>query len=172
MELEKVLKERFSVRKYKEDKVEQEQLDKILEAGRIAPTAKNNQPQRIYVLKSQEALEKLDSVCRMRFGAPIVLMVCCDMNEVHYLPYEEGYNTSEMDCSIVCTQMMLEAYNIGVDSLWIRAFNSRVLKETYNLPENIKPICLLALGYKTEDCKPNEILHFTKNKIEDEVKYL
>ncbi len=68
--------------------------------------------------------------------------------------------------------MMLEAWNIGVGSVWVRWFNSDNLHRSFNLPKHIKPILLLTLGYMTDDCRPREGSHDVKNKIEDEVVYL
>ena len=105
MNFEDVIKNRYSVRKYKDKEIEDEKLLKILEAGRIAPTAKNMQPQKIYVLKSDEAKEKLGEYKRMSYNAPIVLMVCADLDKACNLEIEDNYSTYEMDCSIVCCHM-------------------------------------------------------------------
>ena len=77
MEFEKVIKERFSVRKFKDDKVSEELIQKILEAGNLAPTAKNYQPQKIYVVMSKEGLEKIDKASPCRYNAPVCLIVAC-----------------------------------------------------------------------------------------------
>ena len=69
-------KARYSVRSFKDQPIENEKLNLILEAGRIAPTACNNQPQKIYVVKSADARAKLASVCRCTFDAPVILAVC------------------------------------------------------------------------------------------------
>ena len=69
---------RYSVRAFKDMPIEKETLDLILEAGRVAPTACNYQPQKIYVAKSEEARKKLASVCRCTFDAPVILVVCYD----------------------------------------------------------------------------------------------
>ena len=172
MELEKVINERYSVRKFSDKEIEQEKLDKILEAGRIAPTAVNFQPQRIYVIKSKENREKLKSICKMTFDAPVILLACADMSKSWKSRYEEGYDSAEMDVSIVGTQMMLEAWNLDIGSCWVRAFNSNEVKKIFELPENIKPIFLLPIGYKADDCEPNQNFHFSRNKIEDEVTYM
>ena len=81
MELGNVLKNRFSVRQYKDAPIPEAQLNTILEAGRIAPTAANYQCQRIYVLKSKEAIEKIHSLTKCAFNAPVVLMIGYDKNE-------------------------------------------------------------------------------------------
>ena len=172
MELREVFDTRYSVRKFSDKEIDKEILNKVLDAGRIAPTATNAQPQRIYVLQSKESLEKLDSVTPMRYGANTVLMICCDMDIVWKNRREEGYNTADMDCSIVTTYMMLEATNLGLGTLWVRAFNSVDMQKAFDLPENIKPICIMPIGYKADDCTPNENFHFSRNSLEDEVKYL
>lgn len=172
MKLDEVFEERFSVRAYSEKRVDRKVLEEVLNAGRIAPTATNSQPQRFYVLESDEALEKLDNVTPMRYNAKTVIVVCADMDVVWNNRREEGYNTSDMDCSIATTYMMLKATELGLGTVWVRAFNSEAVKKEFNLPENIKPICMLPIGYKADDCKPNEIYHFSRNNLEDEVTYL
>lgn len=79
--------ERFSARKYIDKKVEEEKIAAILEAGRVAPTAKNNQPQRIYLLKSDEALQKIRGITPCTFGAPMVLLVCADESRAWTSPF-------------------------------------------------------------------------------------
>lgn len=81
MDFLKLSEERYSVRKFSDKTVEDEKLEKILQAGRLAPTAKNSQSQRIFVLKSPEALKKINEATPMAFNAPVVLMVCYDQNE-------------------------------------------------------------------------------------------
>lgn len=73
MEFEEVIRKRTAIRKFKNDNVEKDKIEKILEAGRLAPTAKNKQPQKIYVAMSEEAIEKIDKVSPCRYNAPVVL---------------------------------------------------------------------------------------------------
>ena len=172
MELEQVIKERYSVRRFSDREIEQEKLDKILDAGRIAPTAANAQPQKILVIKSEESKDKLKSVCRFTFGAPVILLACADMRKVWKNKNEEGYDSAEMDLSIIGTHMMLEACNLGIGSCWIRAFNSNEVKEAFDLPEYIKPIFILPIGYEADDFEPSMNVHLSRNAIEDEVIYI
>lgn len=168
MELEEVIKNRFSCRKFSDKVVEKEKLNKILEAGRLAPTAKNNQPIKIYVVQSEEAIEKLDKATMCRYGAKTVLVICGNKETA----YRDGdYSSYEMDASIVTTHMMLEATNIGVDNIWIRLFDGEVLRKQFNIPDNLIPVCLLPLGYKIDECKPS-YLHETRKNIEEIVEYL
>ncbi len=167
MEFEKVIRERFSVRQFKDELISDELVNKILEAGNLAPTAKNNQPQKIYVVKSKEGLDKIDKASPCRYNAPVCLIVASDKNIAWS---KEGYSTYEMDACIVATQMMLEATNIGVDNIWIEMFDKETLKHEFNLEENIEPICLIPLGYKTDDCKPSP-MHDKRKDLSEIVEY-
>jgi len=147
-------RERFSVRKFDPRPVEEEKLEQILEAGRIAPTACNYQPQRVYVVKSEEARAKLSSVTRMTYGAPLVLLVCYDANESWKntpQTFGEDYAGGEMDACIVGTQMMYMATELGLGTLWARGFNATQIHDVMGLPENIRVSFLLDVGYPAEN---------------------
>ena len=101
--------DRYSVRSLSPKAIPREELEKILRAGQLAPTAVNYQPQKIYVLQSKEALATIRALTRFTYDAPVVLLCCADLSKAWHSPVEPGYNTGEMDVSIVCTQMMLEA---------------------------------------------------------------
>lgn len=158
--------ERFSVRKFQNKAVEQEKIDLILKAAQLAPTAVNYQPQMIYLLKSKEAVSKISKLAPT-YNAPLVFLICADENLTWKSKMEPGYSTGEMDASIVTTHMMLEAWELGVGSVWVRLFDSREVAEAFNLPNNIKPICLLPVGYAAEDCKPYAPWHYVYKPIED-----
>lgn len=115
MEFKEVVQNRFSCKKYSARQVEAEKLQAILEAGRLAPTAKNLQEQRIYVIQSEEALAKVDKVTPCRYGAPTVLIVAFDKNNVFTYPGDKRDSGVE-DAAIVATHMILAAANEGVDS--------------------------------------------------------
>ena len=168
MEFDKVIRERQATRKFSSQEIEQEKLDSILEAGRIAPTAKNLQPIKIYVVKSSEGLEKIDKASPCRYNAPVVLLVCGDKD----IAYTKGdYSTYEMDACIVATHMMLEATNQGLNNIWIEMFDGEVLKEEFNLSDNLVPICLLPIGYKEENC-PASPNHNKRKDLTEIVEYV
>ena len=147
-------KARYSVRSFQDRPIEEEHLNLILEAGRVAPTACNFQPQRIYVARSAEARAKLASVCRCTFGAPVILVVCYDRERDWKNKLLPGYESGETDAAIVCTRMMLEAFELGIGSCWVGYFNPQVVAETLGLPENITVSALLPMGYPAEDAQP------------------
>ena len=146
--------QRYSVRSYSSQPVEQEKIDLILKAAQLAPTAVNYQPQMIYVLKSDEALAKINRLCRCIYGAPLVFLICSDERKTWKSQAEPGYSAGEMDCSIVCTHMMLEAWEQGLGSVWVRLFDVAEVAKAFDLPPYIKPICLLPVGYAAPGAKP------------------
>lgn len=167
-DFETVIRKRTATRKFKDQKVELEKINKILEAGRLAPTAKNLQPQKVYVATSLEALKKIDQVSPCRYGAPAVLIVCSDKNIAWN---KDDYSTYEMDACIVATHMMLEATNVGVDNIWIEMFDKQELKKQFDLGDNIEPICLIPLGYKADDYQGNP-LHDQRKDLKDMVEFV
>ena len=118
MEFKDVIKNRYSCKKYSDRQVENEKLAAILAAGRLAPTAKNLQEHHIYVIQSPEGLAKVDSVTPCRYGAPTVLAVAFDKNNVFTYPGGKRDSGVE-DASIVATHLMLAAADEGVDSCWL-----------------------------------------------------
>ena len=145
---------RYSVRSYQNTPIEEEKLKLILEAGRIAPTACNNQPQKIYVAKSEDARKKLASVCRCTFDAPVILVVCYDRTRDWKNKLMPGYESGETDAAIVCTHMMLQAADLGIGSCWVGYFNAKTVAEVLGLPENVTVSALLPMGYPAVNAQP------------------
>lgn len=164
--------DRYSVRSFSDRPIEPEKMEKILKAGQFAPTAVNYQPQKIYILKSQQAIQNIRTICQSAYDAPVVLLICVDETLVWKHPKERGYTTGEMDASIVCTHMMLEAWELGIGSVWVRAFDSRQVAKAFDLPRHIKPICLLPIGYPSAESAPYAPWHNAYRTIEDMVKEL
>lgn len=162
-------KERYSVRKFSEKQVEKEKLDKILEAGRIAPTAVNKQPQRILVLDNEESINKIKKSTRYHFDAPMILVVCYDSDESWKNPYS-GDDGGVLDGAIIVTQMMLQAVELGLGTTFVGHFDPQAVKEEFQLGDNIVPVALLPIGYPTEDSKPSKA-HNTRKNIEETVFY-
>ena len=148
-------KARYSVRKYLDKAIEDEKLAKILEAGQVAPTACNNQPQRVYVVKSAEARAKLAEVCKCTFDAPVILAICYDKERDWKNPLMPGYESGETDAAIVCTHMMMEAWELGIGSCWVGYFNADEVAGALSLPQNLCVSALLPIGYPAEDAAPS-----------------
>ena len=153
MEFTEVIKNRYSCKKYGDKNVEAEKLEAILDAGRLAPTAKNLQEQRIYVLQSEEMLNKVDQCTPCRYGAPVVIVAAFDSSNVFTYPGGKRDSGVE-DATIVATHMILAAANAGVDSCWVNFFDPDKLKEALALPENEEILMLMDLGYAAEGAGP------------------
>ncbi|MDO4840236.1 MAG: nitroreductase family protein [Desulfovibrionaceae bacterium] len=153
MEFTNLVSQRYSCKKYDGRPVSEESLRNILEAGRLAPTAKNLQEQKIYVVRSEEGLAKIDKITPCRYGAATVLVVAFDKTNVYTYPGGKRDSGIE-DASIVATHMMLAACNAGVDSCWINNFDPEKAHEILGLPENEDILMLLDLGYAAEGTGP------------------
>jgi nitroreductase len=162
-------KRRFSVRKFEVKKVEKEKLLQILEAGRVAPTAANYQPQRIIVVKEEAGLAKLKKAANI-YGAPLAVIVCADYNVAWKRPYD-GKGTVEIDASIVTDHVMLEATELGLGTVWICNFKPDVLKKEFNIPNHIEPVNILAIGYAAGQIASPERHDKTRKPIQETVFY-
>lgn len=169
MEFKEVIENRYSCKNFKTEQIEKEKLNEILNAGKVAPTAKNFQEQKIYVIQSKEYLEKIDACTPCRYHAPTVLVVAYDKNNVFTYPGNKRDSGVE-DATIVATHMMLAAYNAGIDSCWINFFNPAEMAQALNLPENEEIVMILDLGYGIQK-EPLEN-HHLKKELSETVRYL
>lgn len=170
MEFSEVIKNRYSCKKFDGRPVSEEQLNAILEAGRLAPTAKNLQEQHIYVIRSEEGLAKVDQVTPCRYGSSTVLMVAFDRTNVFTYPGETRDSGVE-DATIVATHLMLAAKAAGVESCWINFFDPEVTAQTFGLPENEEVLMFLDLGYGAEDARPLP-MHGQRKSLSETVTYI
>ncbi len=170
MEFNEVVKNRYSCKKYSDKQVEKEKLTSILEAGRLAPTAKNLQEQHIYVVQSAEFLERIDELTPCRYGAPTVLVVAFNKNEVFTYPGGKRDSGVE-DAAIVATHLTLAAANEGVDSCWLNFFDPDKAASLLGLPENEEVLMLLDLGYAADGAGPLPN-HESRKPLSETVTYL
>lgn len=154
MKFLELAQKRYSVRKFSDVKVEKEKLNLILEAGRVAPTAVNYQPQRILVLDNEEDLSKLSFCMPYKFNQSLALLVCYDEN-VSWKRKFDGRDSGDIDASIVATHMMLEAVDLGIGSTWVGHFNPEVIRKTFDIPPHIIPVALLLMGYPIDESVPH-----------------
>ena len=169
MEFEKLIADRYSVRKFKPEHLSKEVIDKILAAGHLAPTGCNFQPQRILVLNTDESLEKLKKCTKCHFNAPTAMLICHNKDE-SWRRRSNGELSSYVDAAIVTTHMMLAAHDLGVGNCWVMAFEPEAMRENYNIPENIDPVALLVMGYPADDATPLD-MHYKFRPIEEVVVY-
>ncbi len=171
MTFTELAKARFSVRKYSNKPIEPEKLQAVLESAKLAPTAKNQQPQRIYVLQSEDSLAKLNQLTHCAYGANTVLLFTYNEDEEWKNPLEEGVHSGVEDVSIVATHIMFRAVELGLDTTWCNVFANSKLEEVFNIPENEHSVLIMPIGYRAEDAEPS-VRHEQTKELSDMVKYL
>lgn len=154
MDFLELAKNRYSVRKFSKKPVEPEKLDLILQAGLLAPTACNNQPERILVIDGAAELERLKKCTPYTFGAPVVLMVCYDRSKSWKRGYD-GSDSGEVDAAVVTTHLMLETAALGLGCTWVGCFDPAAARREFSLPRELVPVALLPLGYPSPDAVPS-----------------
>lgn len=161
---------RYSVRRFTGEAIKKEDLKKILEAGHLAPTAKNIQPHRIFVLDSELSLTKLRKCTPCDYGTRTAIVICYDTNLTYKRSYD-GKDSGDIDASIVTTHLMLEAASIGIGSTWVMNFDPKILCDEFNFPSNIIPTAILVMGYIPSDSEPSP-RHSEFRPLEEIVTYL
>ena len=160
-------KKRFSVRQFADKPVPKDLLIKVLEAGNVAPTAKNLQPHRIHVLTKAEDIAKLDELSPCRYGAPVVLVFSYNMEEDWKHGEEPGVRSGVEDVSIVATHVMLRAAELGLGTTWVNRFRNSLLEKAL-LPANERSVLIMPIGFPAENAKPSR-MHTTKKPLDKTV---
>ena len=167
MDFLELAEKRYSVRKMTNEKVKQEDLDKILEAARLAPTAKNMQRQRLLVINTEEGIEKIKECTQCDFGASTIIVISYEKDdEENESEFSRKYGL--IDTGIVATHLCLEATDLGLGTTMVGLFDRELTREMFNIPKKYQPELLLPIGYI--DRKPS-ILHTKSKDIKEIVKY-
>ncbi|MHC1708004.1 MAG: nitroreductase family protein [Bacteroidales bacterium] len=161
---------RYSSRKYLPSVIEDNKLDYVLECGRIAPSAANNQPWHIIVIREAEMKEKIAEVYPRDWflEAPVILVICGD--HANSWKRSDGKDHCDVDISIITDHLTLAAAEQDLASCWICNFDAVKCKEILQLPDHIEPIVILTLGYPADTPAPRhfnrkssgEIIHYEK----------
>ena len=169
MEFLELAKKRYSVRGYSEREVEKEKLDYILECARLAPSATNAQPWKIYVVTDPRIKENLWVSYPRKWikPAPILIVVCVSENSAWKRNYD-GKNHADVDGSIITEHICLAAADCGLGSCWICAFDPIKCSEAINLPADLRPLAILPIGYPLNDIVPEK----KRKSIDEIIKYL
>lgn len=172
MNYHELIYQRESIRNYDPEKpVEQEKLEKILNAGRVAPSAANRQPWRFYLISSPENLNKIRTCYHRTWfsDAPHVLVVAGMRNEAWVRSFD-GYNALETDLTIAMDHMILAAEAEGVGTCWIAAFDPEKLHQTGLFEADEIIFAITPLGYPREGFKKNGLKN--RKSFSEIVKYL
>lgn len=165
MEFNDVLKRRYSCRAFASTPVEQEIVNRILEAGRIAPTAVNKQPVIIWAVSHPETLEAIKGVTRSNYGAPLILVVGCRPSDAWVRRYD-GKNGADVDAAIVATYLMLSAENEGLATLWVGSFDPARLSGILPSTKGYELIAMINVGYPAVGSTPSP-MHETRKALKD-----
>jgi nitroreductase len=155
MEFSQLITLRQSVRSFKSQKIDDATILKILEAGRLAPSAVNFQPWRFIVVDDEHLLENLWLSYPRQWikTAPQALLICGDHSE-SWKRAADNKDHSDIDTAIAIDHITLMAASLGIGTCWVCNFNPQIIKESFHLPENIEPVAIIPMGYPQETLVP------------------
>ena len=149
MKFIELAEKRCSIRGYKPDPVPEEVLGEILQAGRLAPTAKNLQPFHFIVVRDPAKLDELAVAYPAPFlrEAPVLIVICMESSKGWTRDRHDGKNYCEVDAAIAIDHMTLAATDNGLGTCWIGAFDPGKVSAAMGLPDDIEPLALLPIGF-------------------------
>ncbi|MDQ2087940.1 nitroreductase family protein [Herbivorax sp. ANBcel31] len=169
MDFLKLAKRRCTTRGFTEKRIDKDDLDLILSAGRVAPTACNKQPQRIIVVQRPDGIFKVQKAYQT-FGSQCVLIVCQDKRNPLIRPFDQKCS-GDLDIGIVCDHLMLAARELNIGSVMVGLFDPGIIRKEFNIPEYIEPTALLILGYPSEGFLSSDRHKTERKPLEDTVMY-
>ena len=168
MEFYEVIKKRKSIRKYKSDPIPEDVLNRILDAGRLAPSAKNYQPWHFVVIRDPEMKKKVAEACRNQpFMAEADVIICgCALEKIAWGRMGNYMASWPHDLTISLDHMILAAANEGLGTCWIGAFDEKMVKDVLSIPDDVRVVALTPVGYPAEEARERGRL-----ELEDIVSY-
>lgn len=164
MDFKQLATDRYSCRKLSGQKVDDKIIRHLLEVQRLAPTACNNQPQRIYVLEGDEAAKTIARATHYDFGARLFFVVCYD-RETSWKRTFDGFDGGLMDAVIVGCHLDFAITEAGLGTCWIGNFDPAALREAMDLPGNHVPVAIFPVGYPTEEARPSKA-HYDREALD------
>ena len=158
---------RYSCRKFSEKIVEQDKIDKIIQAGILAPTAMNKQPFKIWEIKG-ECIKKVAKATPFTFGANVILAIGANKDDTYVRPFD-GKNFFEIDAAIAATHMMLEVADLGLGTTWVGHFDPKILKEEFPKMKDYEIVALFPIGYPALEASGRHIIRKSKEEIVEKV---
>ncbi len=147
MDIFTAIRERKSVREFRDADIENAKLLSILEAARLSPSAKNMQAWKFVVVRDAATRKKLAEAANGQIfaGTAPVIIVACGTAPEYIMPC--GQHAYAIDLSIACTHMVLEAWELGIGSCWLGAFNETEVKNILNIPKSVRVVAMIPFGY-------------------------
>lgn len=156
MEYLQLIERRYSVREYKSTPVEDEKLERLLEAARLAPTAANRQPFRLIVVPTKGREAELRRIYGRDWFTQAPLVICICAVPAEGWSRKDGKNYAEVDATIAFDHLILAAHDLGLGTCWIAAFDPAAAKEILGLSEGEEPVAFTPLGYPADEWKPKK----------------
>lgn len=169
MDFLELAKQRCTTRGFTDKQIDKDDLNRILSAGSVAPTACNNQPQRIIVVQRPDNILKVQKAYQT-FGSQCILIVCQDKRNALIRPFDEKCS-GDLDIGIICDHMMLAARELNIGSVMVGLFDPHTIRKEFNIPEYIEPTALLILGYPTKGFLSPDRHQTMRKPLEDTVMY-
>src|SRR5512138_1116250 len=167
MEFSDLIAARYSVRAYRPDPVEEDKLQCVLEAARLAPTAANRQPFQLIVLHTAGREQQIGRIYHRPWfvQAPIVVAVCAISSQA-WVRESDRFNARLIDAAIVADHLILAATDLGLGTCWVAAFNVEAARRVLALPPEVEPVIFTPLGYPADS--PGEKI---RKSLSDLVRY-
>ena len=156
MEFVELMQQRYSVRAYRSDPIEEGKLQQVLEAARLAPTAANRQPFRLLVIHTEGRQDELSRVYEREWflQAPLIIGICTVPSEAW--SRVDGKNYADVDAAIAMDHLILAAANLGLGTCWIGAFDPAAARQVLGLPKEVEPLAFTPLGYPADQPRPKQ----------------
>ncbi len=154
MQFAELVHKRYSVRTYKPDPVEEDKLNQILEAARLAPTACNNQPFQFIVIHTVGRQAELRRIYNREWIVQAPLDICAVGIPAQNWVRRDGKNYNDVDVAIAMDHLVLQATDLGLGTCWIAAFDPAAAREILGLPDGAEPIAFTPLGYPAGEPRP------------------
>jgi nitroreductase len=167
MDFSNLIQNRYSVRAYKPDPVEEGKLHQVLEAARFAPTAANKQPFQLIVIHTGGREAELRRIYHREWFAQAPLVICACAVPAQAWVRRDGKNYADVDATIVMDHLILAAANLGLGTCWVAAFDPVAAREVLHLPQGIEPVAFTPLGYPADQPKTKE-----RKPLSDLVRYV
>jgi len=154
MDFQELVMKRHSVRAYRPDPVEEEKLQQVLEAARLAPTAATRQPLRLIVIRTAGRESELQRIYKGAWFVQAPLLICaCAVPSEGWVRHD-GKNYCDVDVAIVMDHLILAAAELGLGTCWVAAFHVPTAREVLGLPDDVEPVVFTPLGYPAEHAVP------------------
>jgi nitroreductase len=166
MEFQELIRARYSVRAYKPTPVEEEKLQQVLEAARLAPTAANRQPFRLIVIATEGREEEVQRIYSRKWLTQAPLVICACAVPAEGWVRMDGKPYVDVDVTIAMDHLILAARALDLGTCWIADFDPAAAREVLGLPEGVEPVAFTPLGYPADQPRPK-----TRKSLSELVRY-